>query len=424
MDAKAETNALVKPAKKHLLWLDMAKGLAICTVVLGHCMSDTTGLHDIVYSFHMPLFFMLAGFTMRPKPRKTVLVSSFRRLIIPYIIVCCIMLFFAVVPPNSINPNLDSQRSLSVVMVEALYASGQEGDIAGHTFQAIGAIWFLPCLFWGRLILNEVLLRTKNLDNWKKLAQPALVLAITALGFVIGKQQRLPFDIDTALVAVLFMYVGYAAKTLNISKAKDWVWLLLIAVWVFYDLAGNNEMAIRAYLENPWSMVTASAGSLVIMKLCMEVEKLGHWLPNKSGSALASKVVESPLEPAGPAAGDMQLPAENISSEAAKSAPLLARALSFASKGIARLNKGFAWMGVSSLTILCVHRVESAIFNWQKIMETFAPNVWDWQVAYQGLYMFALRYALVLVVSIVVVIANRAVRAAWARKKASKTPVL
>ena len=350
-------------AKRRLLWLDMAKGLAMLTVVLGHCMSDTTGLHDIIYSFHMPLFFALAGYTMRPKARLTVLASSFKRLIVPYIIVCCIMLFFALVPPNSINANLDSQRPLPVVFVEAFYASGQEGQIAGHTFQAIGAIWFLPCLFWGRLVLNEVLLLTHELPGWKKLAQPALVLAITALGFWIGRQVRLPFDIDTALIAVFFMYVGYLAKTLDISKAPNWTWFLLVAVWACYNLAGNNEMAIRAYLENPYSMITAAAGSLVVMKACMQVELLGS-------------------------------------------------ACNAVSRGVARLNRAFAWMGVSSLVILCVHRVESAIFNWQKIMEFFAPNVWNWPVAYQGIYMFVLRYALVLACSFVLIAAVRAAKAA------------
>lgn len=363
--------AALSSGKRHLLWLDMAKGLAMVCVVLGHCMSDTTGLHDLVYSFHMPLFFMLAGYTMRPKPRKTVLASSFKRLIVPYMAVCCILLLFAVVPPNSINPNLDSQRSLAVVAIEALYASGQEGDIAGHTFQAIGAIWFLPCLFWARLVLNEVLLRTQGHSGLKRLMQPAAVIAITVLGFAVGNMQRLPFDLDTALVAVFFMYVGYLAKAFDISKAPGWVWLGLVAVWMLYSVAGNNEMAIRAYLDNPYSMVTASAGSLVIMKLCMEVEKLGQ---------------------------GRLLPA----------------------KALARVNRGFAWMGVQSLVILCVHRVESAIFNWQKIMETFAPNVWDWQVAFQGLYMFALRYALVLAVSIAFVAASKTVRTAWAQLKSTR----
>ncbi len=371
MGSELTTTPSTSKQGKHLLWLDMAKGLAICTVVLGHCMSDTTGLHDIVYSFHMPLFFMLAGYTMRPKARKTVLASSFKRLIVPYMIVCCIMVLFAIVPPNSINANLDSQRSLPVVVVEALYASGQEGDIAGHSFQAIGAIWFLPCLFWGRLVLNEVLLRTKDLAGVKKIARPVLVLAITAAGFTIGNIQRLPLDIDTALVAVFFMYLGWLAKTLDIGKAKDWLWVLLIGIWMLYGVAGNNEMAIRAYLDNPYSMLTAAAGSLVMMKLCMEVEKLG-------------------------------------------------RGASAWSRAAALANRAFAWMGIESLTILCVHRVESAIFNWQKIMETFAPSVWDWPVAYQGLYMFALRFALVIVISIAVVAATKAVRRITQRRASTR----
>lgn len=370
--------AALSSGKRHLLWLDMAKGLAMVCVVLGHCMSDTTGLHDLVYSFHMPLFFMLAGYTMRPKPRKTVLASSFKRLIVPYMAVCCILLLFAVVPPNSINPNLDSQRSLAVVAIEALYASGQEGDIAGHTFQAIGAIWFLPCLFWARLVLNEVLLRTQGHSGLKRLMQPAAVIAITVLGFAVGNMQRLPFDLDTALVAVFFMYVGYLAKAFDISKAPGWVWLGLVAVWMLYSVAGNNEMAIRAYLDNPYSMVTSAAGSLVIMKMCVEVEKLGA------------------------AACDAQGAAATLS------------------RAVRRFNKIVAWIGVQSLMVLCVHRVESAVFNWQKIMETFAPNVWSWPVAYQGLYMFALRFALVLALSALVLACVKVVRALWAKRKSGK----
>lgn len=339
--------------KKHMLWLDMAKGFAIACVVLGHCLSDTTALHDWIYSFHMPLFFALAGFTMRAKPRLEVLKSSFRRLLIPYFIVCGILLFFAVVPPNSINGNLDTQRSLPVVLVEAFYASGQEGQLAGHTFQAIGAIWFLPCLFWGRLVLNEILLRTKNLEGMARIAEPVLVLLVLAAGFGIGSIARLPFDVDTAFVAVFFMYVGLLAKRFGLERVRPWQWAAIVVVWLMYLVVGSNEMAVRAYLQHPLSLVTASAGSLAIMKACM----LFEWVPWE------------------------------------------------------RVKRAFAWMGVSSLTILCVHRVESAIFNWQKIMEFFVPGVWSWDVLAQGLYWFVLRYALVLVVSAIVVSANKAVRA-------------
>lgn len=42
--------------------LDAAKGLLILTVVFAHCFTEGT-LHDFIFSFHMPAFFVLAGIT-------------------------------------------------------------------------------------------------------------------------------------------------------------------------------------------------------------------------------------------------------------------------------------------------------------------------------------------------------------------------
>ncbi len=46
---------------KRIEWLDIAKGMAIFLVVLGH--SGESPIKGYVYAFHMPLFFMLAGYT-------------------------------------------------------------------------------------------------------------------------------------------------------------------------------------------------------------------------------------------------------------------------------------------------------------------------------------------------------------------------
>ena len=53
--------------RQRIAWIDIAKGIAIILVVIGHCIPDaasSTGisvteyrwLHNIIYSFHMPLF--------------------------------------------------------------------------------------------------------------------------------------------------------------------------------------------------------------------------------------------------------------------------------------------------------------------------------------------------------------------------------
>lgn len=56
-------------------WIDALKGFAILTVVIGHCITDSLSsqtfpeyaallqmMNDAIYSFHMPLFFMISGY--------------------------------------------------------------------------------------------------------------------------------------------------------------------------------------------------------------------------------------------------------------------------------------------------------------------------------------------------------------------------
>lgn len=380
-------------AKKRMMWLDLAKGLAILLMVLGHCLAADCALHDFIYSFHMPLFFLAAGFTMRAKPRQQVIKSSARRLLVPYFIVCGILFAFAFVSPNTLNANLDTQRSWPVVLVEILYASGDSGAIWGHMFQAIGALWFLPCLFVARIFLNEILLHAdalgRQLEDPAALAKRAAaapsalqrlaaslpvrwaarhalllgecagVAALVVLGIAIGNQARLPFDIDTAMVVTFFMYIGILAKRYDAMHAPLPFWLAMAAIWFCYTVYGSGDIAVRSYLDNPMTLVTAAAGSLVVMKLCTGLERF-------------------------------DIPA---------------------------VNRGLAWCGVASLYILCVHRVESAVFNWQKIMEFFRPDVWGWDQTLQGLYWFGLRLVLVLACTYVLDRLIKAGSRAWHRRR-------
>ena len=67
-------------------WIDIAKGIGILSVVLGHSFESLT---PIIYSFHMPLFLILAGYTIKPIQNNEwiqVERKDFRRLIVPCII--------------------------------------------------------------------------------------------------------------------------------------------------------------------------------------------------------------------------------------------------------------------------------------------------------------------------------------------------
>lgn len=75
-------------SKDRILWLDTLKVMAIYLVVLGHIVS-TTYQHDlkgIIYSFHMPLFFMISGYLNKDK--HNAIKANVFALIVPYVLLC------------------------------------------------------------------------------------------------------------------------------------------------------------------------------------------------------------------------------------------------------------------------------------------------------------------------------------------------
>ena len=66
---------------KRLDYLDMAKGIGIFFVALGHMEDIATGTRVWISSFHMPLFFIISGILMAVKdePAKDIMESVKKR---------------------------------------------------------------------------------------------------------------------------------------------------------------------------------------------------------------------------------------------------------------------------------------------------------------------------------------------------------
>ena len=63
----------VKRKKARIELIDIAKALTIVLVILGHTTGnlETPMYRRFLYAFHMPLFFFLAGLSIKPKALKT-----------------------------------------------------------------------------------------------------------------------------------------------------------------------------------------------------------------------------------------------------------------------------------------------------------------------------------------------------------------
>lgn len=68
---------------ERISWLDVLKGIGIILVAIGHIYSNRT-VFNWFYSFHMPLFFMAAGWVYKEKPILTDIKRRIQTIVVPY----------------------------------------------------------------------------------------------------------------------------------------------------------------------------------------------------------------------------------------------------------------------------------------------------------------------------------------------------
>ena len=68
--------------KQRLRWIDIAKGIGIVSIILGH---QGVPLLGFVYMYHLPVFFLLSGYTLKAGPVDAAFLrGKFNRLMTPY----------------------------------------------------------------------------------------------------------------------------------------------------------------------------------------------------------------------------------------------------------------------------------------------------------------------------------------------------
>lgn len=238
-----------------LLWLDMARGVAMLFIIIGHCDGIPQILRHAIFSFHVPLFFILSGYVYRKKEKS--IWKDFKQLIIPYIISVCFVIIFNVWGSRTVDPS-----AIKNIVKTALYGYGSVyGDIG-----MIGALWFLPAMFIARRLMNFVFsLELREIHRF------LAMLFLLILGVRIGAIVWVPMNVDIAMVAAGFMYIGYLLRERNISLKKDIV-VGCLFIWFAAVKAGEMEWSSRMY--EPWmsNFVGAVAGSIIILYLCQKME--------------------------------------------------------------------------------------------------------------------------------------------------------
>lgn len=187
-------------------WIDSLKGLAIFAVVLGH-QHPPYLLKPWIYSFHVPLFFFIAGHLYHPEKYarfRDLLKRRAQNLLLPYFIFS--LFTYVVWLAFSREYGADVQTAIPPFkpLLGTFYSIGV-GDWLVHNVP----LWFLTCL-----------LVTEGLFFWlqRHLRKPGrIVLGLVAMALLsIGLDRlaiaRLPWSADVALIAVVFYGAGFLTQ--------------------------------------------------------------------------------------------------------------------------------------------------------------------------------------------------------------------
>jgi acyltransferase len=176
--------------KDKIHWIDNLKTLGILAVILGHIASP---LGNFIYSWHMPLFFILAGFFIKfDLTIKEFIKKDFKRLMIPYFIFTFIGLSLETVKRIALHrDSLDYIHELEGIF----FWMDMSSLINSYTF----VLWFLPTLFFARVFLVVVC---------KYIQTIIFQFIVVSILFSISFYTELPFAIDNSLNAILFLFIG------------------------------------------------------------------------------------------------------------------------------------------------------------------------------------------------------------------------
>ncbi len=250
--------------KKRLVWLDIAKAIAIFAMIEGHTAPGGM-LRNFIYSFHMPLFFIATGFTSHPatnwKDFFKSLKKDFLRILLPAVAIQTLngLLSFLIY-------NESAAASIHLRIEQMLWSSAF--DIYGHS--CVGMIWFLVALFWTKTLYNLVFLVFPSKYNG------TVFLALSLIGKTLAlKQTYLPQSWDICFVAVLFIYIGYAFKKIYplFEKHQAIITVICFCFWIFcWEKGIAIDLGGRAYAEFIPCILTAVCGCISVFTFSQALE--------------------------------------------------------------------------------------------------------------------------------------------------------
>jgi len=240
-------------------FIDNIKALGIILVVIGHIFPRNEV--NVIYLFHMPLFFLLSGFLFQPQDARGFSLKKINRLLVPY--VAFLLSLYLI---NSALDVFIYEKSLHDVykgLSKLLYGGEKlKGDF--------GAFWFATVLFFSLIAFNYLACKFKT----KTLL--IVMIASYTLAFLtqyLAPDFRLPLGLNVCLYTMPLIGIGWFLKkhhTAFALTAAAGLALFFVNTFIFHriDVVDLKSAAYGIPLE---STVIAIAFFYFIIVICKKI---------------------------------------------------------------------------------------------------------------------------------------------------------
>ena len=178
--------------QSRLDYMDLAKGIGILAVILGHVYKNTV-FGTLLYSFHLPLFFLISGYFFHYIPDFWVFLGKkLRNYLIPY-----------------------AGCSLFLAAFHFVYSKGDLASTGELLLKFVvqkrySTLWFLAALLLAEILFWFVCRFCEK--NLKLLVFLCVSISVVFMLFDNITGISLYWNLDTAFIVLLYLSVGYALK--------------------------------------------------------------------------------------------------------------------------------------------------------------------------------------------------------------------
>lgn len=247
-------------------WIDQLKGFGIFLVVYGHNFPFT---EKYIYSFHMPLFFIIAGVFHPSTQNYKYILKRIKNILVPYFMWSFFLFLFWFILGRFYGESVNYNLSAFNNFIGIFYAQG------GPSFMDWGIpMWFLPTIFLTFLTFYLIqLIRQKYLKLF-------CLLIVVILGFFLPRYFNFKFiwSLDVALVSLIFYAFGFQIKTFLAKPIYRFHWLSVLTLFIIHLSLFNFNTKIDMYRSNYGNeflfILNGIIGTLFYIQLFRSIPKI------------------------------------------------------------------------------------------------------------------------------------------------------